>query len=222
VSERVALSAARASALTPLVLYGVALRQGSRLRLLDTRGTPIRSVDTSRWAALRPGDTGLLARCGGATLDVGCGPGRLTAALAEAGHPALGVDISAEAVRQARHRGAAALRRCVFGPLPGEGRWRRVLLADGNIGIGGDPVRLLRRCARLLGRDGAALVELDPPGTTTWRGEVALTDGERVSATFPWAFVGVDGFARLAGRGGLRVLESWTEAGRWFARVSHC
>src|SRR5207247_1106290 len=83
-------------------------------------------------------------------------------------------------------------------PLPGEGRWRRVLLADGNIGIGGDPVRLLRRCARLLGRDGAVLVELDRPGTPTWRGDVTLADGDRVSAPFPWAFVGVDGLARLA------------------------
>jgi len=210
-----------------LVLYGAALRRGTRrdsvpLRLLDPHGTPLRSLDAARYATARPGDAGLLARCGGATLDIGCGPGRLTAALTEAGHPALGVDICAEAVRQARHRGAAALRRCAFGPLPGEGRWRRVLLADGNIGIGGDPVRLLRRCARLLGRDGAVLVELDRPGTPTWRGDVTLADGDRVSAPFPWAFVGVDGLARLAGRGGLRVVESWTEAGRWFARLSHC
>ena len=205
-----------------LVLYGAALRRGRRLQLLDPHGTPLRSIDAARYAALHPGDGGLLDRCDGPTLDIGCGPGRLTAALTEAGHPALGVDISGEAVRQARHRGAAALRRCVFGPLPGEGRWRRALLADGNIGIGGDPVRLLRRCARLLGRDGAVLVELDRPGTPTWRGDVVLADGERASAPFPWAFVGVDGLARLAADGGLRVLESWTEAGRWFARLSHC
>ena len=32
------------------------------------------------------------------------------------------------------------LRRDLFAPLPGEGRWHHVLLADGNIGIGGDPV----------------------------------------------------------------------------------
>ena len=32
-------------------------------------------------------------------------------------------------------------------PMPGEGRWDTVLLADGNIGIGGAPVALLRRTA---------------------------------------------------------------------------
>src|SRR5439155_8036 len=89
--------------------------------------------------AHRPGDGGLLARCSGPTLDVGCGPGRLVAALAAAGLPTLGVDISAEAVRQARRRGAPAQRTCVFTPIAGEGAWQHLLLADGNIGIGRCP-----------------------------------------------------------------------------------
>ena len=33
--------------------------------------------------------------------------------------------------------------------LPGEGRWHHVPLADGNIGIGGDPVPLQRRFVEL-------------------------------------------------------------------------
>jgi 2-polyprenyl-3-methyl-5-hydroxy-6-metoxy-1,4-benzoquinol methylase len=48
-------------------------------------------------------------RCHGPTLDVGCGPGRLTAALTERGVDALGIDISLEAVRQTRDRGAPAV-----------------------------------------------------------------------------------------------------------------
>ena len=46
--------------------------------------------------------------------------------------------------------GRPALRRDVFEPLPGTGRWQTVLLADGNVGLGGDPLRVLRRAAELL------------------------------------------------------------------------
>ena len=98
---------------------------------------------------LRPvnhADRALLEHCRGATLDVGCGPGRMSAHLAERGHVVMGVDIVREAVDQATSRGVHALRRDVFDPLPGEGRWNTVLLADGNIGIGGAPVRLLEAC----------------------------------------------------------------------------
>ena len=86
-------------------------------------------------------DASLLGHCRGATLDIGCGPGRLVARLSRLGHVALGIDVVPEAVRQARERGAAAIVRDVFDPVPGEGRWDTALLADGNIGIGGDPVR---------------------------------------------------------------------------------
>ena len=36
-------------------------------------------------------------------------------------------------------RGVNVLERSVFAGVPGQGRWRSVLLLDGNIGIGGDP-----------------------------------------------------------------------------------
>ena len=62
----------------------------------------------------------------------------------------------------ARCHGACC--RSVFQPVPGEGGWDTVLLADGNIGIGGDPVALLTRCRELLAPAGRVLVELDPPG----------------------------------------------------------
>ena len=56
--------------------------------------------------------------------------------LVQRGVPALGVDQSATAVALARRSGAPALRRDVFDPLPGTGRWHDVLLADGNVGLG--------------------------------------------------------------------------------------
>ncbi|WP_239310239.1 methyltransferase domain-containing protein, partial [Frankia sp. Cj3] len=83
---------------------------------------------------LIPGDASLLRRCDGPTLDVGCGPGRLTVALTTRGVPVLGIDVAPFAVRLARRAGAAALCRDVFGRVPGERRWSALLLADGNIG----------------------------------------------------------------------------------------
>src|SRR5512142_1797643 len=209
----------------PVALYAVALRRAAAGRrdpvaLVDLAGRPLRRAEPHHWCGpLRPGDQGLLDRCRGATLDVGCGPGRLTAALHAVGLPSLGVDVSAEAVRQARARGAAVLRRDVFGRLPAEGRWRHALLADGNIGIGGDPERLLARCRALLARGGDLLVEADPPGTGTWRGLVRMVLADRASAPFPWAAVDAGHLAGVAARAGLRVLDTWTEARRWFARL---
>jgi SAM-dependent methyltransferase len=206
-----------------LVIYGAALRAAATgtnrpMHLVDRAGRRLRAERADAWlATARPGDRGLLDRCAGPTLDVGCGPGRLVAALGAGGRIALGVDVSAEAVRQARRRGANALHRCVFGPLPGEGRWSHILLADGNIGIGGDPTQLLRRCASLLRSGGDVLVELDPPGAPSWSAWIALTDGRRTSAPFRWAAVPVDDLARHAA--GLQTAESWTEGGRWFARL---
>jgi len=209
----------------PLLVYGAALRQAAagssaRFDLVPVLTGRPRSVGAADWSVLRPGDRELLDRCRGATLDVGCGPGRFAAELARRGQDALGVDICPEAVRQARRRGATAVHGCVFGPLPREGGWRAVLLVDGNIGIGGDPVRLLRRCADLIHRRGVVLVELEPPGARSWQAQVVLHQGGRTSAAFPWASVGAHDVADLARRSALRVRRLWTEADRWFADLS--
>src|SRR5246500_3591227 len=137
-----------------IALYEEALREQTAalvLRTADGRALPLQ---LSRWCGLPDtADEELLRHCRGPVLDVGCGPGRLTVALTERGIPALGVDISQAAVAQVRRAGAPALHRSVFDPLPAQGRWATVLLADGNIGIGGVPARLLRRCAELAAPD---------------------------------------------------------------------
>ena len=177
-------------------------------------------LPVTRWhAEPDSADELLLARCGGATLDVGCGPGRLTAALGMRGIPALGIDISPVAVTLTRARGAAALRRDVFGRVPGAGRWRHVLVADGNVGIGGDPVALLRRAADLLAPDGSVLVELDPPGTGLVRGLARLVQPHGMSGPFPWARVGVEAIAGPAAYAGLLLRWRARRVGRWFAEL---
>jgi SAM-dependent methyltransferase len=199
-------------------LYEDALAGRSRPEIehTDGRRSPLRVDD---WLRVIPGDTSILDRCQGPTLDVGSGPGRLTVALAERGVPSLGIDITPTAVQLARSSGALALHRDVFATVPGTGRWARVLLADGNIGIGGDPAALLARVAELLKPLGQALVEVQPPGSPQAREMVRLSHAGRFSTWFPWASIGADQISELGLAAGLAVTEVWTNAGRWFAAL---
>jgi len=189
-------------------------------RTTDGRSLPL---EITRWCG-RPDDADeeLLAHCSGPVLDVGCGPGRLTVALTERGIPALGVDISRAVIARARQAGAPALHRSVFEPLPGEGRWATVLLADGNIGIGGHPARLLLRCAQLLAPDGQLLIEADP-GDVDERMTACLEhpDGRR-GPLFPWARVGNTALLRAVADAGLSVTKQWRYADRAFACAVKC
>jgi SAM-dependent methyltransferase len=147
-------------------------------------------------------DLHMLGLCRGHTLDLGCGPGRLTAALARLGHVVLGVDVVGEAVDQALARGVPALRRDVFERLPGEGRWHTALLADGNLGIGGDPSALLRRAGELIGAEGRVVVEVAGPGVPPATGWAALDCGGLRSSPFRWSTVGVDDIDALGREAG--------------------
>jgi SAM-dependent methyltransferase len=193
------------------------------LRLVDPTGRrPTIRLSPAEWCgSLRLGDEALLDRCHGPTLDVGCGPGRLTAALGQRSIPALGIDISLEAVRQTQRRGAVARLACVL-TTELESRWQHVLLADGNIGIGGDPGALLARCGGLLRPGGDVIVELDPPTTSSWSGTVSLGYRGALSTPFAWAVVAASDIHALAWDAAMSVLETWTEADRWFARIAPC
>jgi SAM-dependent methyltransferase len=163
------------------------------------------------------GDLAVLAHCRGATLDIGCGPGRMTRALAESGHAVLGIDVVPEAVAMTRSRGGVALVQDVFGPLPGEGRWATALLADGNIGIGGDPRTLLARVHDLLTPGGRVVVDLWAPGHGVRSALVRLQTPGLHSRPFRWAVVGADAIGPLAASAGLVVHGLHVHGTRWFA-----
>jgi SAM-dependent methyltransferase len=182
-------------------------------------------LDPGRWHCQpTPDEERLLDAMTGPVLDVGCGPGRFVVGLARRGTVALGVDPAPAAVALCRSKGAPVLQKSVFDPLPGQGRWRTVLLADGNIGIGGDPERLLCRCRDLLAEDGTVVVEVEAPSRATagWRPYRArLERGPAFGPWFSWAVVGADAIAGVARAAGLRLLrlEPMRAEGRWFAHL---
>jgi SAM-dependent methyltransferase len=200
--------------------HGAAAERGAE-------GTTLRSVcgrtfalpSERWWRDPLDEETRVLQLAVSAALDLGCGPGRHTVALARLGMRALGVDSSSAAVAAARARGAAVVHRSLFDRLPSEGSWGSALLLDGNVGIGGDPVRLLRRVRQLVRRGGRALVELEPPGTETESLRVRAEHAGTETEWFPWARVGVDDVAILALAAGLEPVATWVDRDRWFARL---
>lgn len=102
--------------------YTDALRTGRGPLFLRRADGWLLPLDVERWCAgADRTDMSVLARCEGSVLDIGCGPGRLVAALAGRGHRALGVDVSPAAVARTARAGAPALCRSVFDRLPGRG-----------------------------------------------------------------------------------------------------
>lgn len=175
-------------------------------------------------AAADPVDLGVLGATTGATLDLGCGPGRMVEAAVRLGRPALGVDLSSVALELAARRGAPVLSASVFDPLPDEGRWDTVLLLDGNIGIGGDPDALLRRTRALVrdARDSRVVVEASRHDVDRRFDAVVVdVDGCRSSA-FPWAQLGSLAIARVGARNGFGVARRWRAGGRRFVAFAPC
>ena len=90
------------------------------------------------------------------------------------------------------------------------------------IGIGGDPVRLLRRAAELIRPDGAVIAEVDGPGTALVQPKTVRWETETMAGDwFAWASVSVDATADLARAAGLTVVDIVPLHGRYFARMEN-
>jgi rSAM/selenodomain-associated transferase 1 len=173
-----------------------------------------------RWArSADPVDEMVVLRCEAPVIDIGCGPGRMVAALQQSGRAALGIDISRTAVALGSRRGGQLLRRGYADPLPGEGRWGTALLLDGNIGLGGDAVSLIGRCRELVGAGGLIICELDPDPASEETYQLVLSDQRHHSAPTPWVSIGLGGIQRIAARLDLIIVEEWRAGDRAFVSL---
>jgi SAM-dependent methyltransferase len=191
-------------------------------RVRDGDGV-VRPIDAAldRWLGpCDDADRTVLDRCTGATLDVGCGPGRLAAELRTSGVLAVGIDVNDVALQMTHDRGGAAVRADLFGRVPGQVRWGTLVLLDGNLGIGGDPARLLARCAELLVPGGQLLVEVEAPGEGRGAGRRRLENTTEVGPWFPWATLDVAGVTAAAASTPMVLRESWSAGDRWFAALT--
>jgi SAM-dependent methyltransferase len=203
--------------------YAKALEHDGRLvmRAAD-RPDDVQEYDVARWSAAADAtDMSLFRDVDGPIIDLGCGPGRMLIAARELGVPALGVDLSDAAVHIARRSGADVLLGSVFDAVPNEGGWDTAFLIDGNIGIGGDPQRLLERARDIVRKGGSIVVEtnLDPDADRVFVATVTDADGG-LSARFPWAAIGRAGLLRYARSAKLTLRGSWTDDGRTFCRFA--
>ncbi|AJT63628.1 hypothetical protein T261_1943 [Streptomyces lydicus] len=204
--------------------YADALRSGRGPLFLRRPDGWLLPLEVERWCAgPDAADRSALRRCEGAVLDIGCGPGRLVAALADRSRRALGIDVSEAAVARTAAAGGTALCRSVFDFLPDEGAWDTALLLDGNIGIGGDPRALLLRTAELVTPSGLLIVEttaadVDERVQVRVEGRAAAGyGGSRArngsGALFPWARVGTPALLRHAAATGWVSVEQWSVPG---------
>lgn len=202
-------------------LYAAALADAGEDWRILMDGLEPRPMLVGRWTGdVHDVDERVLVRAAPPVLDVGCGPGRHVHALARRGVMALGIDASEAAVGLARRRGSRAILGSVFGHVPGAGTWGSALLLDDNLGIGGDPERLLRRVSGLLRPGGTVLVECDPAGGHTGPVTARLDGPAGTSEPFPWAVVAADGLEEVAQAAALCVEDQWDDHGRHFAELA--
>lgn len=200
-------------------VFTAALRgEPCEVSIAGSETTPFGLLPTHRWRGKATAvDREILRHCHGSTIDIGCGPGRMAEALAQRGRAVLAIDIVEEAVEQTRARGVSVLRRDVFDRLPGEGRWDSALLADGNIGIGGSPIRLLSRVAELVRPGGRIVAEIAGPDDATHVVQLILQTAGQESPPLPWALVGHEGIGPIAAESGLSLLLLQPIRHRWVA-----
>jgi hypothetical protein len=96
----------------------------------------------------------------------------------------------------------------------------RSVLADGNVGIGGDPAAPLCRMAALPRPGGTVPVEPDRPGTGPRTDTARLIRDGLPTAWFRWARPAADVIGDPTVAAGPRVRATVGGAGRWLAELT--
>ena len=180
----------------------------------------VRELEVDRWLNDADAvDLRILERVCGPVLDVGCGPGRHVEALSQRGIDVLGMDLTPDFVAVAQRSQRSVVLHSVFDPVPGGVQWNWALMLDGSIGIGGDPVALLRRVGCLLAPGGQVLVETEPPEQRSERLTMVIQSEASRDSWFDWATVSASDVARLGRAARFGLADRWEDSGRWFAQL---
>ena len=208
---------AAAVAIPAAELYGRGLEGRERL-IARAEGGRARTLPIACWlGAPTMADESCCGMRSGRSSMLAAGPAVTCSRLRDAACPPSASTSRRRRCESRRARGAAAIEGSIFERVRGAGTWGSALLLDGNVGIGGDPVALLRRIGALLAPGGRILVELARPGAASGRRRMRLELAAAASPWFDWATVSAADVAVLAGASGLDVRERWSVRGRWFA-----
>jgi len=122
------------------------------------------AAEAAAWSGRLPGFA-----AGARVLDLACGAGRHLRAMAAMGARAVGCDLSADLLEDARRRGPGRLVRCDGRRLPFlDGRFDAVTCFFSSFGYFAGPeddARVLAEAARVLRAGGGLLLDLMDPGT---------------------------------------------------------
>ena len=159
----------------------------------------------------------VMSRSPRTVLDIGCGEGWLSRALAERGASVTGVDVVPELIEKARAAGGADFRVMSYEEIAAGALDISVDAAVANFAlIGGDAVDgLMRTAHKLLTAGGALIVQTphpvvaggDAPYVDGWREGSWAGCGENFSRPAPWYFRTIETWVRLVVESGLDLVE---------------
>jgi len=150
-------------------------------------------------------------------LDIGCGEGWLSRALADRGMICVGVDVIPELIEKARTLGGGDFRVASYEQIAQGDLDARVDAAVANFSlIGGEAVdAMIARIPELLNREGSLIIQTphpliaggDEPYVDGWREGSWAGCGDSFSKPAPWYFRTVESWVKLFRRSGLQVVE---------------
>ena len=150
-------------------------------------------------------------------LDIGCGEGWLSRALADRGLTCIGVDVVPDLIEKARTLGGGDFRVASYEQIAEGGLNVKVDAAVANFSlIGGEAVdSMIARIPELLNRKGSVIIQTphpviaggDDPYVDGWREGSWAGCGDSFSKAAPWYFRTVNSWVKLLRGSGLQIAE---------------